>query len=105
MVPASPLEAARIDGANDWQIFRYVVFPYIQQTLLVAGHLPPDRQHQGLPADLRADRRRARATSRRSTNYYAYRQAFTFSLWGYGSAIATLMVIGHLRPELGRSTG
>ena len=26
------------------------------------------------------------------TNYYAYRQAFTFSLWGYGSAIATLMV-------------
>jgi multiple sugar transport system permease protein len=28
------------------------------------------------------------------TNYYAYRQAFTFSLWGYGSAIATLMVIG-----------
>ena len=24
----------------------------------------------------------------------AYRQAFTFSLWGYGSAIATLMVIG-----------
>ena len=28
------------------------------------------------------------------TNYYAYRQAFTFSLWGYGSAIATLMVVG-----------
>ena len=28
------------------------------------------------------------------TNYYAYRQAFTFSLWGYGSAIATLMVAG-----------
>ena len=39
------------------------------------------------------------------TNYYAYRQAFTFSLWGYGSAIATLMVVGHLRAELGRSTG
>ena len=28
-------------------------------------HLPPDRQHQGVPSDLRADRRRARATSRR----------------------------------------
>ena len=28
------------------------------------------------------------------TNYYAYRQTFTFSLWGYGSAIATLMVAG-----------
>ena len=35
MIPASPLEAARIDGANDVQIFRYVVFPYIQQTLMV----------------------------------------------------------------------
>jgi len=28
------------------------------------------------------------------TNFYVYRQAFTFSLWGYGSAIATLMLVG-----------
>ena len=40
MIPASPLEAARIDGASDVQIFRYVVFPYIQQTLMVAIFRP-----------------------------------------------------------------
>src|SRR4030095_4640566 len=32
MVPAAPLEAARIDGANEWQTFRYVVFPHIPHT-------------------------------------------------------------------------
>ena len=28
------------------------------------------------------------------TNFYVYRQAFSFSLWGYGSAIAVLMMAG-----------
>ena len=37
MIPDSPLEAARIDGASNWQMFRYVMFPYIQPTLVVAA--------------------------------------------------------------------
>ena len=28
------------------------------------------------------------------TNYYAFEQTFTISYWGYGSAIAMLMVAG-----------
>jgi multiple sugar transport system permease protein len=28
------------------------------------------------------------------TNYYAFEQIFSFSYWGYGSAVATLMVAG-----------
>ena len=30
------------------------------------------------------------------TNYYGFDQAFNFSYWGYGSAIATLMLAGVL---------
>jgi len=92
MVPAAPVEAARIDGANDWQMFRYVVFPYIQQTLVVAGIFRLIDSIKAFPLIfVLTDGGPGDVTE--VTNYYAYRQAFTFSLWGYGSAIATLMVV------------
>jgi multiple sugar transport system permease protein len=95
MIPASPLEAARIDGANDVQIFRYVVFPYIQQTLMVVTIFRLIDSIKAFPLIfVLTDGGPGDVTE--VTNYYAYRQAFTFSLWGYGSAIATLMVAGIL---------
>ena len=33
-------------------------------------------------------------TATEVTNYYAFVESFNFSYWGYGSAIATLMVAG-----------
>jgi multiple sugar transport system permease protein len=93
MIPASPLEAARIDGANDWQIFRFVMFPYIQSTLVVAAIFRLIDSIKAFPLIfVLTDGGPGDVTE--VTNYYAYRQAFTFSLWGYGSAIATLMVAG-----------
>lgn len=35
-VPGELIEAARIDGANGWQRFRFVTFPYVKNTTLVA---------------------------------------------------------------------
>jgi multiple sugar transport system permease protein len=93
MIPAAPLEAARIDGANDWQIFRFVMFPYIQSTLVVAAIFRLIDSIKAFPLIfVLTDGGPGDVTE--VTNYYAYRQAFTFSLWGYGSAIATLMVVG-----------
>ncbi len=93
MIPASPIESARIDGANDWQMFRYVVFPYIQPTLVVAAIFRLIDSIKAFPLIfVLTDGGPGDVTE--VTNYYAYRQAFTFSLWGYGSAIATLMVLG-----------
>jgi multiple sugar transport system permease protein len=93
MIPASPLEAARIDGANSWQIFRFVMFPYIQQTLVVTAIFRLIDSIKAFPLIfVLTDGGPGDVTE--VTNYYAYRQAFTFSLWGYGSAIATLMVAG-----------
>jgi multiple sugar transport system permease protein len=93
MIPASPLEAARIDGANNWQIFRFVMFPYFQPTLVVAAIFRLIDSIKAFPLIfVLTDGGPGDVTE--VTNYYAYRQAFTFSLWGYGSAIATLMVAG-----------
>lgn len=35
IIPKQLYEAARIDGANDWQSFRYITFPYILPVLVV----------------------------------------------------------------------
>ncbi|MBL8697822.1 MAG: sugar ABC transporter permease [Alphaproteobacteria bacterium] len=93
MIPESPVEAAKIDGANDWQVFRHITFPFIQQTLLVAALFRLIDSIKAFPLIfVLTDGGPGDVTE--VTNYYAYRQAFTFSLWGYGSAIATLMVAG-----------
>jgi len=93
MIPQSPVEAARIDGASDWQVFRYITFPFIRQTLVVAGLFRLIDSIKAFPLIyVLTDGGPGDVTE--VTNYYAYRQAFQFSLWGYGSAIATLLVAG-----------
>ena len=91
MVPESPIEAARIDGANGWQIFWHVRLPSIMPTLVVAGLFILIDSVKAFPLIyIMTDGGPGEVTE--VTNYYAYRQVFTFSLWGYGSAIATLMM-------------
>lgn len=35
-VPDEPIEAARVDGARDWQIYRYVILPLMKPVIVVA---------------------------------------------------------------------
>ena len=37
MIPGEPVDAARIDGAGRLALFRYILFPYLRPTLVVAG--------------------------------------------------------------------
>ncbi|MGL6181246.1 MAG: carbohydrate ABC transporter permease [Aestuariivirga sp.] len=93
MVPDSPIEAARIDGASRSQIFWHVRLPFIAPTLVVAGLFILIDSVKAFPLIfIMTDGGPGEATE--VTNFYVYRQAFTFSLWGYGSAIATLMLVG-----------
>lgn len=93
MVPENPIEAARIDGASRWQIFRHVRLPFITPTLVVAGLFILIDSVKAFPLIfIMTDGGPGEATE--VTNFYVYRQAFTFSLWGYGSAIAVLMMAG-----------
>ena len=52
-------EAATIDGASTWQRFRYVTLPLLQAGDLHRHHVLGDLHLRRLPADLRADPRRA----------------------------------------------
>lgn len=93
MIPTSPIEAARIDGARGLQVFWYITLPYIRGALVVAALFRLIDSVKAFPLIfVLTDGGPGDVTE--VTNYYAYRQAFTFSLWGYGSAIATLMVAG-----------
>jgi multiple sugar transport system permease protein len=35
-LPIEPMEAARVDGASNWQILRYIMLPLLRPTILVA---------------------------------------------------------------------
>jgi multiple sugar transport system permease protein len=93
MVPKEPLEAARIDGANAAQLFWHVRLPYIRPTLMVAALFRLIDSIKAFPLIyVLTDGGPGGATE--VTNYYAFQQTFNFSYWGYGSAVATLMVAG-----------
>ncbi|HUB16337.1 MAG TPA: sugar ABC transporter permease [Acetobacteraceae bacterium] len=93
MVPKEPQEAARIDGANAMQLFWHVRLPYIRPTLIVCVLFRLIDSIKAFPLIyVLTDGGPGGATE--VTNYYAFEQTFSFSYWGYGSAVAMLMVAG-----------
>jgi multiple sugar transport system permease protein len=95
MIPGEPIDAARIDGAGRLALFRYILLPYIRPTLVVAGLFRLIDSIKAFPL-IYILTNGGPGTATEVTNYYAFVEAFNFSYWGYGSAIATLMVAGIL---------
>ncbi|MCA0342015.1 MAG: sugar ABC transporter permease [Proteobacteria bacterium] len=93
MIPDEPIEAAIIDGAGRWQIFRYVVLPYIFPTLIVAALFRLIDSLKAFPL-IYVLTGGGPGTATEVTNFYAFQQSFNYANWGYGSAIATLIVAG-----------
>ena len=91
-LPRSPYEAAEIDGASTWQIFKWVTFPMMKSVLLVALLLRTMDAFkifdeifimtQGGPGD---------ATEVLSLEIY--RQTFRYFNMGKGSSLAIVMLI------------
>ena len=86
-----PIDAARIDGAGRLALFRYILFPYIRPTLAVAGLFRLIDSIKAFPL-IYVLTNGGPGTATEVTNYYAFVESFNFSYWGYGSAIATVMV-------------
>jgi multiple sugar transport system permease protein len=95
MVPGEPIDAAKIDGAGPLALFRYILLPYIRPTLVVAGLFRLIDSIKAFPL-IYVLTNGGPGTVTEVTNYYAFVESFNFSYWGYGSAIATLMVAGIL---------
>ncbi|MCT4705571.1 sugar ABC transporter permease [Enterobacteriaceae bacterium H16N7] len=93
MIPKDPLEAARLDGASPGNIFRYIVLPYIKPVLVVCALFRLIDSFKAFPLIyVLTDGGPGSVTE--VTNYYGFIQAFNFSYWGYGSAIAVVILVG-----------
>lgn len=91
-IPEEIIEAAKIDGASGWQLFRYIKLPLIRDVMITCmvlvlnGSLKafdiPYLLTQGGPG-----------TSSELTITYMYKAAFSDLSYGYGSAIAVFVAI------------
>ena len=93
MIPDEPVEAATLEGANRWQLFRYIVFPYIRPVLVVCALFRLIDSFKAFPL-IYVLTNGGPGSVTEVTNFYGFIQAFNFSYWGYASAIATTMLVG-----------
>jgi multiple sugar transport system permease protein len=94
-IPPEPLEAARVDGAGAWRIFRDVTLPLLKPTIVLALLLRTmdlvrifDQIFiltQGGPG-----------TATETVSLYIYRTAFRFSNFGYAAAMSFVLLAATL---------
>jgi multiple sugar transport system permease protein len=92
MMPQEPLEAARIDGAHEGQLFIHIMLPILRPAIVVAGLLRFIESVKSFP-HIFVMTGGGPGTATETTNYYAYLQAFSYSFVGSSSAAVVLMVL------------
>lgn len=91
-LPENQIEAAKIDGANSLQRFRYITFPHILPALEVAMVLRIIEAVKVFDI-IYVMTKGGPANKTRSGSIFIYQEAFTNSRIGSGSAYAILMVL------------
>jgi multiple sugar transport system permease protein len=91
MMPEEPVEAAAIDGATRWQIFRHVELPLLKPVLLVVGLFRLIDSMKAFP-DIFIMTGGGPGVATEATNYYAYLQGFSYTLVGFSSAITVVLL-------------
>lgn len=91
-IPYDLYEAARIDGAGRWNVFRYVTFPMIQNTFLIATIILSIHYFNmiELPLVLTGG---GPVNRTELLGLRVYREAFVLFKFGFGAAIAMIMFI------------
>ena len=90
-VPGELYEAARIDGANNRQIFFRVTLPMISPTLLLTGIITIVGALQAF-AQIAVLTQGGPGVSTTVLVYYVFQQAFEFNNIGYGSTLALMLL-------------
>lgn len=91
-IPPSVLEAARVDGANNWQVFRHVTLPLLKSVLFIATLLKTIfslRIFDQVVAMTGGGPGKATQT----LNFYVYHVAFRTLDMGYASALGYVLVL------------
>lgn len=100
MMPEEYIEAAKIDGANLWQMTWYVTMPYLKGVMIVAALFRLVDSIKAFPLIyILTDGGPGSLTE--VTNYYSFMQAFNFSYLGYSSAITVTLVIATILASWG----
>ena len=91
-VPHELYEAAWLDGASRWVIFRRVTLPMISPTILLTSILTVVGSLQVF-AQIAVLTQGGPGTSTTVLVYYLYQQAFQFHAFGYGATISVLLFL------------
>ena len=91
MLPQELLDAAKVDGANPWQLTRHVTLPFIQGVLLVAGLFRLIDSIKAFPL-IYILTNGGPGNVTEVTNYYLFLQAFNFSYLGFSSAMTVVLL-------------
>jgi multiple sugar transport system permease protein len=93
-LPREPYEAAMIDGASQWQIFRRITLPMMSKVIAIAVLI------RGIDLFRVFDyvfvmTSGGPGTSTYTLSLYAWQQTFSFVKWGYGATLSlvTLVII------------
>ena len=90
--PPTLREAAQLDGANRWQIFRYVTFPWLAPITLVVIILASINSLRVFN-QIYVTTQGGPLNSTTSIMYYLYNVAFRYLQVGYGSAISLIFFV------------
>ena len=91
-VPREPYESAEIDGANAWQMFRYLTLPMIAPFLMIAVIIRSIDAVKSFDI-IYAMTQGGPGTASETINIYLYNTAFSYYDIGYGSAMAVVFFI------------
>jgi len=91
-IPTEPYESAQIDGANLWQVFRYITLPLIMPFLFIAGMIRMIDAVKSFDI-IFAITQGGPGSASETINVYLYSVAFVYYDLGYGSAIAVIFFL------------
>jgi multiple sugar transport system permease protein len=91
-IPTEPYESAQIDGANLWQMFRYITLPLIAPFLFIAAMIRMIDAVKSFDI-IFAITQGGPGSASETVNLYLYSVAFTYYDLGYGSAIAVILFV------------
>lgn len=91
-VPRELEEAAKLDGASEWEIFRYIRFPYLRPVWITTAIMATTNALRGFDVPYLLTNGGPGQSSELLTTYM-YKTAFAHTNFGYASALSVAIVL------------